>query len=121
MPIGVIKLLVTLWTAPRLFNLMINFLVVKVPSTYNVILGRPFIRMVMAILSIYHLIMKLSMEEGIGEVKGNQLMDKECYCTIVREKQKAKEMFTMSSNNLAEQKKNKIEATKGIMKVKIDE
>lgn len=44
-PNGIIILHMMLGNPPRHFNLMINFMVVKVPSAYNMILGRPCIRM----------------------------------------------------------------------------
>lgn len=71
MPVGVISLLVTLGTAPKYLNLMLDFLIVKVPLAYNVILRRLCIRMAKVVLSTYHLVMKLPIEVGIREVKGN--------------------------------------------------
>lgn len=50
----------------------------------------------------YHIVMKFPTEACIGEVKGNQVMTKECYFTIVKEKQKVKETFTISLDSLVE-------------------
>lgn len=58
--------------------------------------------------------MKFPIEEGIGEVRGNQLMAKECYFATVKGKPMVKETFTVSSDNLAKQKQNKVEVTKGV-------
>lgn len=120
-PVRLISLLITLRTAPRYLNLMLDFSVAKVLLVYNVILGKPCIRMAKVILSTYHLIMKFLIEEGIREVRENYLMATECYFTIMKGKQKAKERFIMSSDNLAEQRQNKVKAAKGVMKVKVDE
>lgn len=54
-------------------------------------------------------------------MKGNQLMAKESYLTTIRGKQKSKKIFTISLGNLTKQKQNKVEAAKGVFKVKIDE
>lgn len=63
-----------------------------VPSTYNMILGKPFMRMAKLVLLTYHLVMKFSTEVGIGEVRGNQIMARECYLVAVRGKQKLKRL-----------------------------
>lgn len=57
--------------------------------------------MTKTVMSTYHPVIKFSMEEGIGEIRDNQLMTKECYFATVKGKQKAKEIFIVSSNNLA--------------------
>lgn len=46
---GITTLPMTLGTNPRHLILMIDFMVVKVPSTYNMILGRSTMRMTEAI------------------------------------------------------------------------
>lgn len=71
MPIRVITLPMTLGTSSGHLNLMIDFIVVKFPLTYNMILGRPCMRMVRAVLSTYHLVMKFPIETSIGEVRRN--------------------------------------------------
>lgn len=81
---------------------MIDFLVIKVPSAYNVIIGRPCIRMAKVDLSTYHLVVKFLIEGEIGEVRENWLMARDSYFVTVSVKQKAKETFTISLDNLAE-------------------
>lgn len=87
---GVISFLITLGTSPSHLNLIIDFLVIKVPAGYNVILRRPCMRMAKAVMSTYHLVMKFHTEEGIKEVRGNQLIARECYFATMKGKQKAK-------------------------------
>lgn len=58
-------------------------------------------RMVKAILSTYHLVMKFLIEAKIGEVRGNQIMARECYLEAARGKQKAEETFSASMDNTA--------------------
>ena len=50
---------------------MADFLVINQPSAFNVVLGRPSLRELRAITSIYHLLMKFPMPRGVGEVKGD--------------------------------------------------
>lgn len=61
-------------------------------------------RMAKVVLSTYHLVIKFPTKEGIEEVRGNQLMARECYFVVIKGKQKAKEMFKVSLDNLALQK-----------------
>ncbi|KAK3012465.1 hypothetical protein RJ639_007976 [Escallonia herrerae] len=70
---GIIALPVAIGTPPTQANFMLDFVVVKVPSAYNAILGRPALNQLQAIVSTYHLKMKFPTEHGIGEVKGTRL------------------------------------------------
>ncbi|PON55571.1 Aspartic peptidase domain containing protein, partial [Parasponia andersonii] len=58
MPMGMIELMVSVGTFPRVSSIMTQFLVVDCPSTFNAILGRPTLRELRAVTSIYHLTMK---------------------------------------------------------------
>jgi hypothetical protein len=60
-------------TALILSTVMVDFLVVDQPSTYNTIIGRPSLNKLRAATSTYHLMMKFLTEEWMGEVRGNQL------------------------------------------------
>ncbi|KAK3036388.1 hypothetical protein RJ639_032157 [Escallonia herrerae] len=85
---GIIALPVTIGTPPTQANLMLDFMVVKVPSTYNAILERPALNQLQAVVSTYHLKMKFPIENGIGEVKGDQTTARQCYVTSCRSKNK---------------------------------
>ncbi|KAK2996935.1 hypothetical protein RJ639_026503 [Escallonia herrerae] len=85
---GIIALPVAIGTPPAQANLMLDFVVVKVPSAYNAILGRPALNRLQAVVSTYHLKMKFSTEHGIGEVKGDQTTARQCYVTSCRSKNK---------------------------------
>ncbi|KAL2240243.1 UNVERIFIED_CONTAM: Retrovirus-related Pol polyprotein from transposon opus [Sesamum indicum] len=54
------------------------------PFAYNVILGRPKLNSFRAIVSTYHLKMKLPTQYGIGEVACNQIEAKRCYNLSLR-------------------------------------
>lgn len=68
LPKGCITLLVTTGDAPNQSTIMVKFLVVKCPSVYNVILGRPALNNMKAITSTHHLAMKFLIEGGIEVV-----------------------------------------------------
>ena len=56
---------------------------VDCPSSYNVIIGRPILNRWKAATSTYCLKLKFSMENGVSEVKGDQVLAKECYQAIL--------------------------------------
>ena len=71
-PMGVISFPMTLREYPRQSCVMKNFLVIDQPLAFNAVLGRPSLRELTAITSIYHLLMKFPTSNGVGEFKGNQ-------------------------------------------------
>ncbi|KAK3023914.1 hypothetical protein RJ639_043457 [Escallonia herrerae] len=85
---GIIALPVAIGTPPTQANLMLDFVVVKIPSAYNAILRRPALNRLQAIVSTYHLKMKFPTEHGIGEVKGDQTTARQCYVASCRSKNK---------------------------------
>ncbi|KAK3009069.1 hypothetical protein RJ639_015084 [Escallonia herrerae] len=85
---GIIALPVAIGTPPAQANFMLDFVVVRVPSAYNAILGRPALNQLQAVVSTYHLKMKFPTEHGIGEVKGDQTTARQCYVTSCLSKNK---------------------------------
>ena len=81
---GVISLLMTVGDYPRQSCVMANFLVINQPSTFNTVLGRPSLRALKAITSMYHLLMKFPAPSGVGQVYRNQNEARECYNQAVR-------------------------------------
>lgn len=75
----------TLGIARRYLNLMVDFMVVKVPSSYNMILGRILMRTKKVVLLTYHLVLKFPTEEEVGEVRGDQIMTHEYYLAPIRD------------------------------------
>lgn len=65
---GIIDLLMTVGQESKQATIMLNFLVVKVLSVYNIILGRLDLNALHAIISTYHLLMKFPTTRGVGEV-----------------------------------------------------
>ena len=65
----------------------LDFLVVDCPSSYNVIIGRPTLIKWKAATSTYCLKVKFPTENGVGEVKGDQVLARECYQAVLAAKE----------------------------------
>ena len=85
----------------------LNFLVVNCPSSYNVIIGRPTLNQWKSAMSTYCLKVKFPTENGVGEVKGDQVLARECYQVVLA----VKENHTWM---IEENEKNKVEALETI-------
>ncbi|XP_022897821.1 uncharacterized protein LOC111411533 [Olea europaea var. sylvestris] len=59
--------------------------IVRSSMAYNVILGRPLLNKVKAIVSTFHLAMKFPTSHGVGVVRENQAAARQCYVTCVQE------------------------------------
>ena len=60
---------------------------VDCPSSYNVIIGRPILNKWKAVTSTYCLKVKFPTENGIGEMKGDQVLARECYQAVLATKE----------------------------------
>ena len=78
---------ITTGTYPKQATKKVEFLVVDCPSAYNVIIGHPTLNRLRAVTSIYHLLVRFPTENGVGEMKGDQAMTRECYLTSVSTEQ----------------------------------
>ncbi|KAK2998279.1 hypothetical protein RJ639_022952 [Escallonia herrerae] len=76
---GVIPLTVVAGSYPLQATQSIDFLVVKIKSAYNGILGRAGLNKLQAIASTFHLCMKFPTPNGIGVAKGDQAIARKCY------------------------------------------
>ena len=72
-------LTVTVATQPRQLTCQLDFLVVDCPSSYNVIIGRPTLNRWKVAMSTYCLKVKFPIDNGVDEIKGDQILAKECY------------------------------------------
>ena len=57
-----------------------------VPSAYNLLLGRPSLNAIRAIPFAYHMIIKFPTANGVGMVRGDQRVAKECYSASMKQK-----------------------------------
>ncbi|GKV05156.1 hypothetical protein SLEP1_g17198 [Rubroshorea leprosula] len=76
---GVITLPIYVGLEPRFRMASVTFLVVKIESTFNAILGGATLCELKAVISQSHLCMKFPTPQGVGVLKGNQKMAKACY------------------------------------------
>lgn len=71
-PEGSIKLPLIVRDTLNQSIVLVNLLMIKSPSVYNTILGRPILNTLRAATSTYHLIIKFSIESGgVGLVSGD--------------------------------------------------
>ncbi|RRT33612.1 hypothetical protein B296_00053290 [Ensete ventricosum] len=81
---GTTTIHVTFGGEPRSKTLMVSFMVVKLPSAYNAIIGRigrPTLNRLRAIVSTYHRILKFPTRAGVGEVRSDPKESRQYYLT----------------------------------------
>ncbi|XP_075665749.1 uncharacterized protein LOC142635490 [Castanea sativa] len=105
-PKGIVTLKVTIGTYPKQQTRQLDFLVVDCSSAYNVIIGRPTLNRWKAVTSTYCLKVKFPTEDGVGEVKGDQVLARECYQAVVA----IKESHTWTIEKEKEDKAEALEA-----------
>ncbi|XP_075663312.1 uncharacterized protein LOC142632876 [Castanea sativa] len=104
-PKGIVMLTVTVGSYLRQLTRQLDFLVVECPSSYNVIIRRPTLNRWKAITSTYCLKVKFSTKSGVGEVKGDQVLARECYQVVLA----AKENHTCMTEEKEEEKMEALE------------
>ena len=85
-PKGIVTLTITVGTHPRQLTRQLDCLVVDCPSSYNVIIERPTLNHWKAAMSTYCLKVKFPTENDVGEVKGDQVLARECYQAVLAAK-----------------------------------
>ena len=86
LPLGSIQLVLTLRDPPCQATTTARFLVVDAPSAYNMLLGRPSLNAIKAIPSAYHMMIKFPTTSGVGMVRGDQHVARECYSASMKQK-----------------------------------
>ncbi|RZR85848.1 hypothetical protein BHM03_00012913 [Ensete ventricosum] len=82
-PMGAAMIPVTFGGEPRSKTLMVSFMVVKLPSAYNAIIGRPTLNRLKAVVSTYHRLLKFLTRAGVGEVRSDPRESRQCYLTTI--------------------------------------
>ena len=101
-PSGVVSLMIEAGTYPKQVTASVEFLVVNCPSAYNVIIGHPTLNKLRAVTSTYHLLVRFPTEHGIGELKGDQAVVRECYFASFRPEMKHQTMAINEGQKLVE-------------------
>ena len=78
----------------------LDFLVVDYPSSYNVIIGRPTLNRWKATTSTYCLKVKFPTSDEVGEVRGDQILARECYQAILATKENHTWMIKEEENKV---------------------
>ena len=86
-PKDIVTLTITVGSYPQQLTRQLNFIVVDWPSSYNVIIGRPTLNRWKAVTSTYCLKVKFPTENGVGEVKGDQVLARKCYQAVLATKE----------------------------------
>ncbi|XP_018814717.1 uncharacterized protein LOC108986527 [Juglans regia] len=101
-PAGANALFVLVGVAPKTTSLMVDLLVVKAPSSYNVILGRPSLNQMKVVTSTYHLKVKFPTACGVGEMRGEQQAARDGYTREMKSKVVIIQTLASSRKQLAE-------------------
>ena len=84
--LGSIQLVLTPGEPPCQATTTARFLIVDAPSAYNMLLGRPSLNAIKAIPSAYHMIIKFPTIHGVGMVRGDQRVARECYTASMKQR-----------------------------------
>ena len=84
--LGSVQLVLTLGDPPCHAKTTKKFLIVEAPSAYNMLLGRPSLNVIRAIPFAYHMVVKLSIENGVGKARVDQRIARECYLASMKQK-----------------------------------
>ena len=81
-----IQLVLTLGEPPCQATAIARLLIVDAPFAYNMLLGRPSLKAIKAIPSAYHMMIKFPTISGVGMVRGDQRVARECYSASMKQK-----------------------------------
>ncbi|GLT96645.1 hypothetical protein SLE2022_142520 [Rubroshorea leprosula] len=88
---GVLTMNVAFGSGRTYVTRSVRFLVVKMPSSFNVVIGRPTLTEIRAMVSQSHLCIKFPTPMGIATLRGNQEVTRHFYLTSVTRPQKDKD------------------------------
>ena len=86
LPLRSIQLVITLGDPPCQATTTVRFLIMDAPSAYNILMGRPSLNAMRAIPSAYHMVIKFPTTNGVGMVRGDQRIARECYSASMKQK-----------------------------------
>nr|GFA34184.1 hypothetical protein [Tanacetum cinerariifolium] len=94
-PLGQLRILVTIGDTEHYTKACMNFMIVRSPSPYNGIIGRPRIREIQAVPSTAHGILKFSVNGEIVTIRSTILTPTECATIAAIPKDSAKKAEAM--------------------------
>ncbi|GKC77830.1 reverse transcriptase domain-containing protein [Tanacetum coccineum] len=97
-PLGQLKLLVTIGDTEHSTRAWKNFLIVRLPSPYNGIIGRPGIKEIQAVPSTSHGMLKFPVDGGIVTIRSTILAPMEC-ATVTTEPTKIPDKVAPQNDN----------------------
>ena len=86
LPLGSIQLVLTLGDPPCQATTTVRFLIVDAPSAYNMLLGRSSLNAIKVIPSAYHMVINFPTKNGVGMVRGDQCVTRECFLASMKQK-----------------------------------
>ena len=119
LPLGSIQLVLTLGDPPCQATTTVRFLVVDAPSAYNMLLCRPSLNAIKAIPSAYHMMIKFPIASGVGMVRGDQRVARECYSASM--KQKAVDNIYLDELNMLDEVLTRPEPSEELEPVSLDD
>ena len=119
LPLGSIQLVLTLGGPPCQATMTIRFLIVDAPSAYNVLLGRPSLNAINAIPFAYHMVIKFPTTNGVGMVREDQRVARECYSASM--KQKAVNNIYVDELDMRDEVNTRIEPSEEMESIQLDD
>ena len=119
LPLVSIQLVLTLGDPPGQATTVVRFLIVDAPSAYNMLLGRPSLNAIKVIPSAYHMMIKFPTTSGVGMVRGDQRVARECYLASV--KQKAIDNIYLDELNVGDEVNTQPEPSEELEPVPLDD
>ena len=119
LPLGSIQLVLTLGDPPCQAKTTVRFLIVDAPSAYNVLLGKPSLNAIKVIPSAYHMVIKFPTTNGLGMVRGDQRMARECYSESM--KQKAIDNMYVDELDMRDEVNTRPEPSKELEPIQLDD
>ena len=117
--LGSIQLVHTLGDPPCQATTAVRFLIADAPSAYNILLGRPSLNAIKAIPSAYHMMIKFPTIGGVGMVRGDQRVARECYSASM--KQKAVDNVYMDELDMRDKVNTRPEPSEELELVQLDD
>nr|GEU65989.1 reverse transcriptase domain-containing protein [Tanacetum cinerariifolium] len=97
-PLGQLRLLVTIWDAEHYTKAWMNIMIVRSPSPYNGIIGRPGIREIQAVPSTAHRMLKFPVNGKIVTIRSTIITPTECATIAATPKHPAKKAEARHKN-----------------------